>query len=131
MEEENKEKPKLPSFTTMAKNFAKDLAKYVAQGAPNVSESSYKERLLTCKRCPDLIKSNMRCGKCGCLVEHKAKWKTTKCPADKWMPEVLSSTQKDKLEEIRKNKEAQQRERINAKVAVDAKREKDNPEAGD
>ena len=26
----------------------------------------------------------MRCGKCGCLLEHKAKWKTADCPDNKW-----------------------------------------------
>ena len=131
MEEENKKEPKLPSFATMAKNFAKDLTKYIAQGAPNVSEVRYKERLNTCKRCPDLIKSTMRCGKCGCLVEHKAKWKTTKCPADKWLPEVLTPDQKENLEKIRKERELQQRKRINAKTVVDAKRKKDNSETSD
>ena len=47
---EEREKPKLPSFTTMAKNFAKDLATYVAQGAPNVSEKNYQARLDTLKQ---------------------------------------------------------------------------------
>tara|TARA_R100000030_G_scaffold58753_1_gene44140 strand:+ start:1332 stop:1439 length:108 start_codon:yes stop_codon:yes gene_type:complete len=28
-----------------------------------------------------------RCGACGCLVEHKAKWKTTDCPKGKWKPQ--------------------------------------------
>ena len=26
----------------------------------------------------------MRCGSCGCLLEHKAKWKTADCPMSKW-----------------------------------------------
>ncbi len=35
MSEENKKKePKLPSFFEMARNFAGDLASYVAKGAP-------------------------------------------------------------------------------------------------
>tara|TARA_R110002012_G_scaffold25328_1_gene84132 strand:- start:169 stop:561 length:393 start_codon:yes stop_codon:yes gene_type:complete len=128
---EEKEKPKLPSFATMAKNFARDLAEYVKAGAPNVSESRYKNRLNTCKKCPDLIKEAMRCGKCGCLVEHKAKWKTTKCPADKWTPEVLSATQKEKLEQMRAKKYNEQRKRENDKAVLDAKRQKDNSKTSD
>ena len=30
--------------------------------------------------CPHLKKEIDRCGICGCLVEHKAKWATSKCP---------------------------------------------------
>ena len=87
----SEKKPKLPSFATMAKNFAKDLAEYVKQGAPNVTPSNYKNRLKACEACPHLIKEKMRCGKCGCLVEHKAKWKTTNCPdkPTRWPAELI------------------------------------------
>tara|TARA_R110000787_G_scaffold283355_1_gene396038 strand:- start:806 stop:1129 length:324 start_codon:yes stop_codon:yes gene_type:complete len=86
-----KGKPKMPSIFTMAKTFTADLAKYVKEGAPNVSPESYKKRLETCAACPDLIKDKMRCGQCGCLVEHKAKWKTTDCPnvPSKWPVELM------------------------------------------
>ena len=33
----------------------------------------------------------MRCGKCGCLIQHKAKWKTTTCPINKWKAQVVDS----------------------------------------
>tara|TARA_R110000787_G_scaffold266374_1_gene372464 strand:- start:7036 stop:7434 length:399 start_codon:yes stop_codon:yes gene_type:complete len=130
MSEDKEEKPKLPSFVTMAKNFAVDLAKYVADGAPNVSESNYKKRLQTCKSCPHLIKSSMRCGKCGCLLEHKAKWKTTTCPINKWIPEVLSKEQTAKLEVIRTNQQKQEALRAKAK-AKHAHEKEDNSEASD
>ena len=64
----------------MATNFAKDLGKYIKEGAPNVSHSQYTERLEACNTCPNLEKESMKCTLCGCLVEHKAKWKTTECP---------------------------------------------------
>ena len=73
-------KKKMPSIFTMAKNFAKDLGKYIKEGAPNVSAKQYTERLEACNTCPNLNKKHMRCVLCGCLVEHKAKWKTTTCP---------------------------------------------------
>tara|TARA_R100001594_G_scaffold148003_1_gene202167 strand:- start:2543 stop:2806 length:264 start_codon:yes stop_codon:yes gene_type:complete len=79
----NKDK-KLPSILEMIKNFSRDLAVYIANGSPNVTEEDYKERLETCQSCPSLKESVMRCMTCGCLVEHKAKWKTTVCPEDKW-----------------------------------------------
>ena len=36
-EEDKNKKPRLPSFFEMARNFAGELANYVAQGAPNVT----------------------------------------------------------------------------------------------
>ena len=75
-----KEEPKLPSFFTMAANFTKELAAYAAKGAPNVSPENYTKRLEACGKCPFFKKEKMRCGKCGCLLEHKAKWRTTTCP---------------------------------------------------
>tara|TARA_R110000787_G_scaffold283427_1_gene396193 strand:- start:1278 stop:1601 length:324 start_codon:yes stop_codon:yes gene_type:complete len=89
----SEEKNKLPSAFSMVKSFAKDIGKYVKEGAPNVSEESYAKRLEACGKCPFLIKEKMRCGKCGCLVEHKAKWKTTTCPdaPSKWAVEILTT----------------------------------------
>ena len=89
-------KLKLPSIFSMAKSFTAELAKYVKEGAPNVSSENYIERLKICNACPFLIKEKMRCGKCGCLVEHKAKWKTTTCPEGKWKAQDLSDLPKPK-----------------------------------
>jgi len=75
---------KLPSIWQMTKNFSRDVAKYIAEGAPNVSPKDYTQRLATCNSCEFLIRDSMRCSACGCLLEHKAKWRTTKCPKDKW-----------------------------------------------
>ena len=38
----------------------------------------------------------MRCGMCGCLVEHKAKWKTTTCPdsPERWAKQDTISNEK-------------------------------------
>ena len=76
----SKEKKKMPSIFKMATNFAKDLGKYIKEGAPNVTHKQYVKRLETCNQCPHLDKERMRCTLCGCAVEHKAKWKTTTCP---------------------------------------------------
>lgn len=104
----NNKKPKLekntpktppakpPNVFKMMKSFGKDLSKYVLAGAPNCTKEDYKERLLTCDACPHLLRHLMRCGKCGCLVEHKAKWKTTTCPEGKWKKQDLSNLPKPK-----------------------------------
>tara|TARA_R110002124_G_scaffold217831_4_gene383644 strand:+ start:2496 stop:2819 length:324 start_codon:yes stop_codon:yes gene_type:complete len=94
---EDKE-PKLPSFFKMAATFTKELAAYAAKGAPNVSAESYIKRLDACNSCPFLIKDTMRCGKCGCLLEQKAKWRTSDCPAtpSKWEPEMMMSDDEHK-----------------------------------
>ena len=75
---------KTPSFLEMMKTFSKEVINYAKEGAPNVTEKQYKERLDTCDNCPDLKREAMRCGACGCLVEHKAKWATSSCPKQRW-----------------------------------------------
>jgi len=77
-EEDKYQKP--PSMFQMVTNFGKELAKYVKEGSPNVTPEQYVARLTGCKSCPHLIKKSMRCGLCGCMLEHKAKWSTTDCP---------------------------------------------------
>ena len=102
--EEHYVKP--PSFLQMAKTFTTELATYIKNGAPNVSAEEYEARLDTCKSCEYLIEKTMRCGACGCLLEHKAKWKTTSCPKDKWAALELTKDEqklKDDREGIENN----------------------------
>jgi hypothetical protein len=72
-----------PSVLRMLKNFSKELAKYAKEGAPNVSKQDYKDRIKTCHSCEHLLR-NKRCGMCGCIIEHKAKWATSDCPDGRW-----------------------------------------------
>tara|TARA_R110002074_G_scaffold112987_1_gene241474 strand:- start:591 stop:1019 length:429 start_codon:yes stop_codon:yes gene_type:complete len=76
------EEVKPPSLIQMIKNFGKEYKKWAKEGHPTLSAADYTERLTACKACPHLIADKMRCGKCGCMVEHKAKWRTTTCPDD-------------------------------------------------
>ena len=57
----------------MVRNFAAEITEYAKQGAPNVTEAEYAERVQNCDACPHLERDDMRCGLCGCYVEHKAK----------------------------------------------------------
>jgi hypothetical protein len=72
----------MPSIYKMVKSFVKEAVEYSKQGAPHVTAKQYENRLKVCKSCPDYKADIGRCGLCGCLVEHKAKWGTAKCPAD-------------------------------------------------
>ena len=121
------EEPKTPSIFQMAKNFSKELAKYIKEGAPNVSNSVYIERLEACNTCPHLIKKQMRCG---CMLEHKAKWKTTTCPdkPERWKPVFMDKAtlelkknfdeeqeKEERIKNVKRKKElAENQKRINA-----------------
>ncbi len=76
-----------PSVFKMISNFSKELGTHLLNGAENVSEKDYKERLETCLICPSLKRDAMRCTTCGCKLEQKAKWKTSDCPEKKWKPQ--------------------------------------------
>jgi len=102
---------KPPSFFQMAKSFTKDLAKYVKEGAPNVTPEEYEKRLDTCKSCEFLIEKSMRCGSCGCLLEHKAKWKTADCPKEKWEKQELSKKEQEEVDRAEKEKKEEKKEK--------------------
>lgn len=84
-----------PSIFRMMKSFTKELTEYIKNGAPNVSPDDYAVRLDICKKCPHLISKSMRCGKCGCLLQHKAKWRTSDCPINKWPEQDTSDISED------------------------------------
>lgn len=88
----SKPKKQSPSILSMLKTFAKEVTEYAAEGAPNVDEGEYKKRLDLCEACPHFKADVMRCGMCGCLVEHKAKWATSSCPDKRWTKFVVDKT---------------------------------------
>ena len=55
------------SFREMLLNFKDEVVKYAREGAPHVTEKSYKNRLSTCKSCVHL--EHLRCTLCGCVVK--------------------------------------------------------------
>lgn len=78
----------MKSAIEMLKTFASEVVKYAEAGAPHVTKVEYQKRIEACKDCPHLRVKVDRCGLCGCLVEHKAKWATAACPDDpkRWSP---------------------------------------------
>ena len=95
---------KKPSILDMMKTFTKEVIEYAKEGAPHVTEGQYNARLRTCKGCPYLKQEVMRCGKCGCMVEHKAKWATSTCPDKRWTPVKNEKTPKVKQHRKRHGK---------------------------
>ena len=75
---------KTPSIFKMMRSFTSELTNWIKEGAPNVTPESYATRLDICNGCEKLNKKSMRCMSCGCLLEHKAKWRTADCPESKW-----------------------------------------------
>ena len=106
---ENYVKP--PSFFQMVKTFTTELATYIANGSPNVTTEDYVSRLEVCESCPHFMVQSARCGKCGCLMEHKAKMKTSDCPIGKWEKQILTTAQKETFE-----KHEERREKIRAEA---------------
>lgn len=90
--EEHYVKP--PSTLQMIANFAKAMVTFIGKGAPIVNLKDYKQRINACGECPHLRKNHMRCGLCGCYVEHKAKMKTSTCPdtPQRWNPQTPEYT---------------------------------------
>lgn len=75
---------KLPSTMTMAQNFVKSAAKHAQSGFAHVNEDVQKQRLDICNDCEFIVENKSRCGKCGCFLQAKTKWKTSSCPIGKW-----------------------------------------------
>jgi hypothetical protein len=82
------------SVYKMVKGFVKEAVKFAKEGAPHVTAKQYEQRLTACFSCPHFKTDVERCGLCGCLVEHKAKWATTSCPdkeEQRWDPVKVGS----------------------------------------
>lgn len=41
-------------------------------------------RLAICNSCPDLMRDNWVCGRCGCFLKMKARKEEESCPIGKW-----------------------------------------------
>jgi hypothetical protein len=79
-----RDKPKLPSLVTMARNFAVAVAEHVADGAAKVSPEQLTARLEVCTLCPSRVDD--RCSLCGCVMPSKAAMRSSYCPLGKWTP---------------------------------------------
>lgn len=85
--------PKHPTVLKMMRNFAKDLKKFAAAGAPHVTKAEYEDRVTTCTQCEHFLR-NKRCGLCGCVIEVKAAWATADCPDGRWSKKRIRNGRK-------------------------------------
>jgi hypothetical protein len=42
------------------------------------------EKFEICKKCPELVKTNTQCRKCGCFMNIKTLLNESRCPIGKW-----------------------------------------------
>ena len=82
--EDKSKKHQLPSVWQQLKNVAKATTEHVKDGMRNVSDEEYKKRIDTCNSCEFLNRETKRCMRCGCATQIKARWRTSKCPENKW-----------------------------------------------
>ena len=79
---------KYPDFWQQMKNFSsflKEVGQDVSEGhGIFVTEQKCKERVDICNECSQFNKESKRCYICGCFMENKIKFKSSKCPLSKW-----------------------------------------------
>jgi hypothetical protein len=75
-----------PRIQTMAKNLAVEAAKHVASGCKTRPLDEIDRIRRICELCDHVCYEGlaMRCCKCGCKMNIKITWATTKCPTGKW-----------------------------------------------
>lgn len=77
-----------PDFWDQMKNFTeflKDVGVDVSEGhGIFVTDKVSEKRLNTCSECEHFNPEQKRCYLCGCFMEHKIKFKSSKCPDSRW-----------------------------------------------
>jgi len=62
-----------------------DVIKDTVKGNVQKSDATIiSDRIAVCNICPELKKPLRICGKCGCQVDAKVKYKLANCPIGKW-----------------------------------------------
>lgn len=64
----------------MVWSFATELTTHAKGGFAHVDPVTYSRRISICIDCPLFAKESPHCTKCGCNMEVKAKWATSRCP---------------------------------------------------
>jgi hypothetical protein len=72
----------LASKLARAANFARAVAIHIGDGGTHVTAEQLEQRLATCVLCDS--RSGEHCSACGCSLLVKARWRTSKCPLNKW-----------------------------------------------
>lgn len=77
-------KKKRKSWISKAFNFTIAVFKHIIDGFRKTSRFNWQLRILTCMDCEHSKNEWKECDVCGCPIEEKAKWKSEKCPKNKW-----------------------------------------------
>jgi hypothetical protein len=80
---------KAPGFLEKAVNFTGAAVKHLKGGMKNVSAETQLKRISICEGCEffDSDPAKRNCLKCGCKMDVKSKWASSRCPLDepKWI----------------------------------------------
>jgi rubrerythrin len=78
------QKYRLPSMLERIRSFAQAVNVAAAMGLESRDSQETEEVLLICARCPYLIPEKFTCGKCGCFLAIKSRFRNFRCPENKW-----------------------------------------------
>lgn len=79
-----KERKAFPGMAKMAVEFAKQSAKYIAANRPKREPEEVERIKQICEDCDEHNAEKKRCYLCGCRIDIKMTWATTRCPLKKW-----------------------------------------------
>lgn len=77
-------KVQAPSLIKKIQNFTSAFVDYAKSGFLNTPEYEQKLRMDTCRQCKFFEPINELCLGCGCFLQSKINWSTSKCPEGKW-----------------------------------------------
>ena len=77
-------KYRLPSMLERIKSFAQAINVAASIGLESRNEQEMEQVLSICAVCPYLIVDRFTCGKCGCFLVVKSRFRDFKCPVNKW-----------------------------------------------
>lgn len=73
-----------PSLLQQGKNLISSLKDIISEDDILVSYEIQHNRMNICKMCDRYSERRKRCKECGCFLEAKTKFSSSKCPLDKW-----------------------------------------------
>lgn len=75
---------KEPSFIKKVSNFSQALVNHLKSGCESVSDFERDLRQEICNQCEFFDRNKSSCRLCGCNLNIKTWWSTSKCPENKW-----------------------------------------------
>ena len=77
-----------PSLPKQAQNLTKLIQDVIMDAVKGnqifASDEVQKQRMDICKGCEYYHEEEVRCKKCGCFLENKTSYSSSKCPVHKW-----------------------------------------------